>query len=1073
MAETKQEKRTFKYGDAEYYVDDLLKMHAQQENNFYRFAKDKAHYDDESIKGLQKAIASKIDGVKNGKIFDADGTMEGDVIDNITIQTKGKGLKKGETYHYDNTAGASRYISKLVENLKPVEKSTTGNWDITKNGFGAYLTGQGLDPQRIFEELDIRQTDDPAETRKTTQRRAKLKELLPQYAEYLQKKGFNFTSNDNDWDDEFQTSFDNFMANIDNMSDMQIGENLRKLGASNEFVTAFTSNKWDLSKTDEEIKTEAEKETERRENEEEERQRIADLNLYEDFSDSQRPTTGFTPVRHRTADTNFNFADENASNIWWNWYYNLNNDMRPTYGTYLGEDSAAWQQAWENLMVSFKDPSKKYEDLNAGIVLQGGFYDNPNRFIDLGNGQYLIKDSITDSGYGVVYKPSSRTTQTIALKDFAGSNQEVYDIYEQLGYKWINENQGRDYRKPSYVFNRKQGGQLINKYQNGSEIYFNLPSSNELLRDRAIENNTTIERQAARERYIDSDNKSLANPDAGWNGPQRARAVSAVMDLGAAVAGFFPGAGSAIAGLAGFGSSALNFITDLGDDAVSTSDAWKNLGMNLGMDLMGLIPGGGAASKLGKIVKTLKPYAATFMTLPGVASMLANSPEIAESWGKMFDGDPEDGGSKMTYQDYMNVLQTLNVALGITNIATNTVKSANKSVKQSDKLAVSVFDQDGNRKALLLTGDDVGKFKEANANGKAQEFLDEIEGGNNYKIDEITESNHGKFWGKNQNNEFEWRNPFGTTSTGKAKIWDIRQQQRGFFGKKMTPSDQFIYADRGRWRGDVEQPELLDLSSKQRLDQFKQTKQAELDAEVKALRETAEKYNAKRNQYKSITTGLDTDIDNTTRTKTTRESELTNQQQVIDDINQQLQETQDWINAGGEKSAKNYLKARRGEITRREKEIERIKNSKKGRLSGKDAKRVDALNEEIKTINEQIDKKIKEVTKHTDPSRATQLQTELNDATTKQSKLQVEVNKLAKRLDDLTKRRGRVPTRDFDTHSDAYNQLSSFSERTITFNGKEYTLTPTQGLLDLTGLYKQGGLINRNKINKFLNYAKG
>jgi hypothetical protein len=177
-------------------------MHAQQENNFYRFAKDKAHYDDESIKGLQKAIASKIDGVKNGKIFDADGTMEGDVIDNITIQTKGKGLKKGETYHYDNTAGASRYISKLVENLKPVEKSTTGNWDITKNGFGAYLTGQGLDPQRIFEELDVRQTDDPAETRKTTQRREKLKELLPQYADYLQKKGFDFTSNDNDWDDE-------------------------------------------------------------------------------------------------------------------------------------------------------------------------------------------------------------------------------------------------------------------------------------------------------------------------------------------------------------------------------------------------------------------------------------------------------------------------------------------------------------------------------------------------------------------------------------------------------------------------------------------------------------------------------------------------------------------------------------------------------------------------------------------------------------------------------------------------------------------------------------------------------
>lgn len=1064
MAETKQEKRTFKYGDAEYYVDDLLKMHAQQENNFYRFAKDKAHYDDESIKGLQKAIASKIDGVKNGKIFDADGTMEGDVIDNITIQTKGKGLKKGETYHYDNTAGASRYISKLVENLKPVEKSTTGNWDITKNGFGAYLTGQGLDPQRIFEELDVRQTDDPAETRKTTQRRAKLKELLPQYAEYLQKKGFDFTSNDNDWDDEFQTSFDNFMANIDNMSDMQIGENLKKLGASKEFVTAFTSNKWDLSKTDEEIKAEVEEETERRENDEEERQRVSDLNLYEDYSDSQRPTTGFTPVRHRIADSNFNFADENAAANWLQWYRDMNDNMKPTYGTYLGDDLNAWNNAWKNLMVSFKDPSKKYEDLNAGIVLQGGFYDNPNRFIDLGNGYYLIKDSITDSGYGVAYRPSSGTTQTIALKDYATNNQEVYDIYEQLGYKWINENHGRDYRKPSYVFNRKQGGQLINKYQNGNEIYFNFPSSNELLRDRAIENNTTIERQAARERYIDSDNKSLTNPNAGMDAIAWTRVGTAAADLVSTLTSFVPGWGTAASAISGFGSTIVNFGADLADDAVSLGDAWKNLGLNLGMDLMGLIPGGGAASKLGKIVKTIKPYASAMIALPGIASMLANSPEIAKSWGKIFDGDPEDGGSKVTYQDYMNVLQTLNVALGVTTIGTNAYKSAKKSVKQTDKLGVSVFDNTGKRQTLLLTGDDVGKFKEANANGKAQEFLDEIEGGNNYKIDEITESNHGKFWGRDQNNEWHLFNqsPFGETGTGRSKVWDIRQQ-----------NDGVVYADRGRWKGDTKQTDMVDFSSKQKLDQFKQAKQAELDTEVKALRETAEKYNAKRNQYKSVTTGLDTDIDSTTRTKTTKESELTNQQQVIDDVNQQLQETQDWINAGGETSAKNYLKARRKEITNRENKIKQIKSGKRGKLSKEDSRKVDALNKEIEAINKQIDDKIKEVAKHTDPSRATQLQTQLNDATTKQSKLQVEVDKLAKRLDDLTKRRGKVPTRDFDIHSDAYNQLSNFPERTITFNGKEYILTPTQGLLDLTGLYKQGGPINRNKINKFLNYAKG
>ena len=1067
MAETKQEKRTFKYGDAEYYVDDLLKMHAQQENNFYRFAKDKAHYDDESIKGLQKAIASKIDGVKNGKIFDADGTMEGDVIDNITIQTKGKGLKKGETYHYDNTAGASRYISKLVENLKPVEKSTTGNWDISKNGFGAYLTGQGLDPQRIFEELDVRQTNDPAETRKTTQRRKKLKELLPQYAEYLQKKGFDFTSNDNDWDDEFQASFDNFMENIDNMSDMQIGENLRKLGASKEFVTAFTSNKWDLSKTDEEIKTEIEEETERQESEEEERQRVSYLNLYEDYSASEKPTVGFVPTRHNTTKQGFDFTDPNASANFFEWYYNLAPSEQGTYGTYLGDNMTAWHEAWNKLMVGLKDfgkdSNKKYTDLNSGILLQGSLYNTPQRFIDLGNNNYLIKESVTDAGYGTVYNPTSRTTQTIALKDYATSNQEVYNLFQELAYKWINENHGRDYRKPSYVFNRKQGGQLINKYQNGSEIYFNLPSVDELLRDRAIENNTTIERQAARERYIDEDNKSLANPNAEWTATETARCISAVLDLGAAVGSFIPGAGTVFGGLAGFGSTALNFITDLQDDAVSMSDTWKNLGMNLGMDLMGLIPGGGAASKIGKIMKTIKPYAAGMMAIPGVISLFKNSPEIAQSFGKLVDGDPEDGGSKMTAQDLINIIQVFNVGLGITAMTGNAIKSSKTSVKQTDKLGVSVFDNAGKRQTLLLTGDDVAKFKEANANGKAQEFLNEIEGGNNYKIDEITESNHGKFWGRDQNNEWHLFNqsPFGETGTGRARVWDVKQQ-----------TDGVVYADRGRWKGDATQAEMIDFSSKQKLDQFKQTKQAELDADVKALRETAEKYNTKRNQYKNVTTELDTDINNTTRTKSTKESELTNQQQVIDDVNRQLQETQDWINAGGETSAKNYLKARRKEITNRENKIKQIKSGKKGKLSKEDTRKVDVLNKEIEAINKQIDDKIKEIAKHTDPSRATQLQTQLTDATTKQSSLQIEVDKLAKRLDDLTKRRGRVSTRDFDIHSDAYNQLSNFPERIITFNGKEYTLTPTQGLLDLTGLYKQGGPINRNKINKFLNYAK-
>jgi hypothetical protein len=218
------------------------------------------------------------------------------------------------------------------------------------------------------------------------------------------------------------------------------------------------------------------------------------------------------------------------------------------------------------------------------------------------------------------------------------------------------------------------------------------------------------------------------------------------------------------------------------DDAVTSGEMWKNFGMNLGMDALGLIPGGGAASKMGKIVKGLKTVVPAMIALPGVSAMLANSPEIAASWKKAFDGDPENGGSKMTYQDYMNILQVLNVAAGGVNIARNTYKSATKSTVDSNKLAVEVTDKAGNRKALVLEGDDVDNFKAANNEGKAQEFIDKIEGGNAYKIVEETSFNKGKFWGRGIDNKFHLfhQNPVGRTSTGSAKIHEVRSQQAKF-----------------------------------------------------------------------------------------------------------------------------------------------------------------------------------------------------------------------------------------------------------------------------------------------------
>jgi hypothetical protein len=162
-----------------------------------------------------------------------------------------------------------------------------------------------------------------------------------------------------------------------------------------------------------------------------------------------------------------------------------------------------------------------------------------------------------------------------------------------------------------------------------------------------------VKTQKAKDRYMNEDNKSVLNPNAGLTGKDIARLAYAAADIGSTVMAFVPVYGTIGSAVTGLASTAGNFITDMMDDAVTAGDAWGNLGMNLGMDLLGLIPGGGAAAKGAKILKTIKYLVPTMLALPGIADMLANSPEIAASFNKAFGSDE---GDKLTYQDYMNIL---------------------------------------------------------------------------------------------------------------------------------------------------------------------------------------------------------------------------------------------------------------------------------------------------------------------------------------------------------------------------------------------------------------------------------
>ena len=128
-----------------------------------------------------------------------------------------------------------------------------GTWDISKHGLEAYLTGHGLNAQDVFENYDGKDANNPEAARSFSQRDAKLREHLGKYKTWLEGKGFDFTKNDNEWDDNFMTTLSDLINNQDWSDRTSLSASLRKLGAGDYYTAAFTSDRWDLSKSDSEL----------------------------------------------------------------------------------------------------------------------------------------------------------------------------------------------------------------------------------------------------------------------------------------------------------------------------------------------------------------------------------------------------------------------------------------------------------------------------------------------------------------------------------------------------------------------------------------------------------------------------------------------------------------------------------------------------------------------------------------------------------------------------------------------------------------------------------------------------
>ena len=1051
MANNTQEQKTFKYGDREYLIDDLLKLHAQQENNYYNFARDKGRYDEAAIAGLRNAITNRINSIKNGEAFEGDGTMSTDQPDNTKILTKKRILqRKNEYTNQDNTEWAKYYVNKLIEQLD--SQNPKGAWDPSKYGLEAYLSGMGLNAKDIFEKYDLPQTDDPTEARKYDQRRSLLFNQLNNYKAWLQNKQFDFTKNDNEWDDSTLEDLDKLITNFDSYDENAISTFLRKLGAGDLYTTAFTSDKWDLSKTNKQISEASKKAAEEKKAKEEQEAYTKYMenlyNAYDALSDNNRGGSYFT-----TKGDGMFLMSDNEFNKW----AETHTGDKDYYMNYLADKFYA--NPFDLEVAGEYLPLVGYFGGLKDVNIDGRTWSYDPRTIDRKNNRLVIFD-----------KETGEMKHT-----FLG---DIDEELKRMKREWRLKN-GYEKASDKYTTYNEQGGVLSMQTGGG----FNLAQAvnrklEEQNKARAEETGNSEEVQKARDRVVSngddsfvSEKASIAQPDAGFSGAEIARLIS----IGADITSMFldPVTGTAV----GLGSTLLNFGSDIADDGFQWEDV-KNLGINVGFDLLGAIPLFGDALGTGtKITRQLLKWAPRAMGLLAGYQGVENFDGMMESWGKLTSGDKD---KKLTVQDWRNIAQSIGLITGGTRAIKNKAAQANmkKQAKVDGVVGVNVRDKNtGEIKQLLIDGETAKNIRNHKGDKtKIENELDQLE------------TLKGKFGEKG---DFEvvtkggkWQRPIGRSENADgSKSWELRgfrgegradvrdvydfnriQQGPHSIGYQIPVVSQWLNNKHqmlmNRLNPGLNQQSYVGAKTSKQIDdeiaklRQDQNGKAGVDTEIanvkaamaargKAQKSVTNKLAPARKKLKDLQKKLNGVADEATLTgtKTKLESDLVA-------LDTQIQQRQNLLNAA-QSDLQKLLNKKRIPKTQQKAHADAIKRAR-GRIQGHQA-----------ILNGYNTKK-------------QQLTSDLNQTNThlrnwgELAPTQANV----KRLNDINSRLSQK------NHTNAYNRLQQIlSDLQINHSniGGRQINWDMQEILKQAGIqnaFKQGGSINRNKINKFLNYGK-
>lgn len=802
MAETKEKKEPVKYRfgqndiDLDHYIYNLgnnvqsyVDSQGWNEGQKQEFMNSYARY----MQGLQDQLdnnTSRFSTNDFGAIMDSSGELsdadsdsdsgdyyydkDGNQIDSTQYgDLKARKQKRYQTFSANKAVAT--YFNKIgkavVKNPKKSESKKKEKFDVRKHGFLADWQKRN---NASGEKMDLKPYLDKDAYNKDTRKRARTNRL-----QYLSDEIDTYLNNFKDEDYDYEggtfengTSYRDALTRLrDHMRDGEWSNDdmilANKAGIGGSFYNHFFTEDENPGMTD------AERKKQEEEAEEKLRQDAWKAEVdrrYDIYNRSQNPRSIDRP-----------------------YYINVGND-------YLGEDGTWDINRWRD---SFKEGDPYYGMIASGkgegltnylnTVLKNPYSSEFNRAMQylinnngarqLSDGRYYIRqESDNDTQSALVYDPA----RGALYKTFLGDIGSEWDIIRN---KFL-----QDYSPKGGASKYYKSGGVIEKYQIGGNMALEYENSiKKSLEKRAALNGKSVEEQAADERKIGAvysgAEATAANPDTGFTDIEYARIGSAIADIGSVVTAFVPGAGTVASAATGLGSTFLNAYADVRDDGVSGWQAFKNFGMNLGMDIAGLIPGGGFASKTAKIMRSVGSIIPKVALALGAISTFNNREGIMESINKALDKP-----SEMNVQDWQNIAQAFSIVAGASTVAGAAYGKKARKTKQdlanatkNSQVAIDVI-QGGTKKTVAFVGDDAKAIIAARENNDidaVNNILKKYEGTKDATIATSMDLGFKK--------PSKWYKPIniGDTGNGKMAIYDIVKDDAG------------SYIKRGNWTGDT------------------------------------------------------------------------------------------------------------------------------------------------------------------------------------------------------------------------------------------------------------------------------